>query len=133
MTNHELALIRTPLRSSVSLEMIHLQRTAEAALTLAIATSGLDDKEIYLSLDIDAGHWSRMKKGEAGFPPNKLRDFCKLVGNTIYPEWVAYQVGCQLVMIQSEAERRAELAEKERDEARNEAELLKKLLIGRAA
>jgi hypothetical protein len=36
-------------------------------------------------------------------------------------------------MIQSEAERRAESAERERDEARSEAELLKKLLIGRAA
>lgn len=133
MTNHELALVRRPTRSSVSLDLIHKQRTAEAALSLAVATSGLDDKEIYLALRIDAGHWSRMKKGEAGFPPNAMRDFCDLVGNTVYPEWIAYQVGCQLVMIQSEAERRAEAAERERDEARSEAELLKKLLVGRAA
>lgn len=133
MTNQELALVRSPQRSSVAIEIVHMQKTAEAALSLAIATSGLDDKEIYIALDIDAGHWSRMKKGEAGFPPNKLHDFCQSVGNTIYPEWIAYQVGCQLVMIQSEAERRAESAERERDEARGEAELLKKLLIGRAA
>ena len=133
MTNHELALVRSPLRASVAIEVVRAQKSAEAALSLAIAASGLDDKEIYIALDIDAGHWSRMKKGEAGFPPNKLHDFCQLVGNTIYPEWIAYQVGCQLVMIQSEAERRAEQAEHERDEAIREAELLKKLLIGRAA
>lgn len=133
MTNQELALVRSPQHSSVAIEVVHMQKTAEAALSLAIATSGLDDKEIYIALEIDAGHWSRMKKGEAGFPTNKLHDFCRLVGNTIYPEWIAYQVGCQLVMIQSEAERRAESAERERDEARSEAEMLKKLLIGRAA
>ena len=93
------------------IEIVHAQKNAEAALSLAVSTSGLDDKEIYIPLGIDPGHWSRIKKGEAGFPPNKMRDFCQLVGNTIYPEWIAYQVGCQLVMIQSEAERRAEAAE----------------------
>lgn len=63
MTNHELALVRSPQHSSVAIEVVHAQKTAEAALSLAIATSGLDDKEIYIALDIDAGHWSRMKKG----------------------------------------------------------------------
>ncbi len=133
MTNHELALVRTPLRSSVSLDLIHKQRTAEAAFSLAVATSGLDDKEIYLALKIDAGHWSRMKKGEAGFPPNLMRDFCLLVGNTIYPEWIAYQVGCQLVEIQSEAERRANEAERRAAEAEAQVQMLKSLLVGRAA
>lgn len=109
------------------------QTTFTGAIALCVQLSGLEEKEVYLSLDVDPGHWSRIKKGEAGFPPNKMRDFCQLVGNTIYPEWIAYQVGCQLVMIQSEAERRAEAAERERDEAIREADMLKKLLVGRAA
>ena len=31
-----------------------------------------------------------------------------MVGNHIYVEWLAYQIGCGLVMLKSEAERRAE-------------------------
>lgn len=93
----------------------------------------MDDKEIYIPLAIDAGHWSRIKKGEAGFPPNKMREFCSLVGNTIYPEWIAYQVGCQLVMIQSEAERRAEKAEARADEAEKKLAWALEVLNGRAA
>jgi hypothetical protein len=132
MTNHELALVRSPSRSSVPLDLIHKQRTAEAAFCLAIATSGLDDKEIYLALRIDAGHWSRMKKGDAGFPPNMMHDFCYLVGNSIYPEWIAYQVGCQLVEIRSEAERRADEAEARARDAEAQVAMLKSLLVGRA-
>lgn len=133
MTNHELALVRSPSRSSVPLDLIHKQKTAEAALSLAIATSGLDDKEIYLALDIDAGHWSRMKKGEAGFPPNKMHDFCRCVGNRVLPEWMAFQVGCGMVLLKSEAERRAEAAEIRAKEAEAQVVMLKSLLVGRAA
>lgn len=133
MTNHELALVRRPASINVSIELIRAQKTASAAISLACQVSGLDDKEIYLPLGIDPGHWSRIKKGEAGFPPDKTRDLCQLVGNTVYPEWIAYQVGCQLVVIQSEAERRAADAEKRAEDAEAQIELLKGLLIGRAA
>jgi len=133
MTNHELALVRSPEKASVPIDLVHAQKSAEAALSLAVPASGLDDKEIYLPLAIDAGHWSRIKKGEAGFPPNKTHEFCKIVGNTIYPEWIAYQVGCQLVMIRSEAERRAMEAEARATKAEDQVEMLKGLLIGKAA
>jgi hypothetical protein len=58
---------------------------------LAIQASGLDDKEVYLSLGIDAGHWSRIRKGEAHFPMDKIADFCRCVGNRVLPEWLAFQ------------------------------------------
>ena len=107
----ELPLSRAARESGVSIELIRRQRSPSAAFSLACSASGLEDKEIYLALGIDPGHFSRIRKGEAGFPPDKLREFCDLVRNTIYPEWMAFQLGCTLVMIKSEAERRADVAE----------------------
>lgn len=131
LTNQaELALARAPQSEVVSIELIHKQRTHGAAFVLACNVSGLDDKEVYLPLGIDAGHFSRIKKGEAGFPTDKLHEFCQLVGNTIYPEWIAYQVGCTLVMLKSEAERRADLAEERARAAETENRLLREL-VGR--
>lgn len=100
----------------VPIELIRVQKTAAAAFTLACTASGLDDKEIYLALGIDAGYFSNIKKGKATLQADLVADFCKLVKNTVYPEWQAFQVGCTLVMIKTEAERRAEVAEKRAQE-----------------
>lgn len=129
----ELALARTPESCTVPIELVRRQHSAGAAFSLACQSSGLEDKELYLSLDIDAGTWSRMKKGEATLQADKLADFCRTVGNTIYPEWLAYQIGCTLVVIKSEAERRADEAEKRAKEVEAENALLRNLLVGRAA
>ena len=107
----ELALSRKAQAVSVSLEIIRNQKTAAAAFTLACSTSGLEDKEIYISLGIDAGYFSNIKKGKATLQGDLTKAFCGLVGNHIYVEWLAYQVDCTLVMIKSAAERRAEEAE----------------------
>lgn len=129
----ELALSRPAAQAMVPIEVIRKQRSGGSAFSLACSASGLEDKEIYLSLGIDAGHFSRMKKGEAGFPPDKVAEFCALVDNTIYPEWLAYQLGCTLVVIKSEAERRAETFERERDALAAENRLMRQLLQGKAA
>lgn len=129
----ELPLARAAQQQDVSIETIRRQKNAAAAFTLACSMSGLEDKEIYLSLGIDAGHFSRIKKGDAGFPPDRLTEFCALVNNHVYPEWVAYQLGCTLVMIESEAERRARLAEDRAKAAEAENKLMRQLLSGRAA
>lgn len=52
-----------------------------------------------------SGYFSRIKKGEATLQADLTAQFCAIVGNRIYPEWMAYRVGCTLVQIQSEAER----------------------------
>jgi hypothetical protein len=129
----ELALARPADVVEVPLEMVRKQRTSAAAFTLACTVSGLDDKEVYLSLGIDAGHFSRIKKGDAGFPPDRLAEFCALVKNTVYPEWISFQVGCTLVMIQTEAERRAAIATARADAFEAENKLMRQLLQGRAA
>lgn len=129
----ELSLTRRAEPNEVPVEMIHRQRTSSAALCLACQSSGLEDKEIYQSLGIDAGYWSRIKKGEATLQADLIEPFCEVVNNRIYPEWIAYRVGCTLVQIKSEAERRAELAEQRAREVEAENKLLRSLVQGKVA
>lgn len=130
-----LPLARKPQQVSIPLELIHAKKSKGAAFTLACDTSGLEDKEIAGAMvpPIDAGTFSRIKSGTNTLDGDRVREFCGVVGNTIYPEWCAYQVGCALVMIQTEAERRA-VAEKDRaDKLEAENKLMRQLLSGRGA
>lgn len=129
----ELALSRPPAQVAVPIEMVRAQKTAAAAFTLACTVSGLEDKEIYLALGIDAGYFSNIKKGKATLQADLLKPFCQVVGNTVYAEWGAYQLGCTLVMVKTEAERRAEEAEKRAREAEAENKLMRQLLAVRVA
>lgn len=128
-----LDLARRAAPNNVPIEMIRRQKTAGQALTLAISSSGLDDQEICDALGIDAGYLSRMKKGQATLQGDLLQPFCAMVGNTIYAEWLAYQVGCTLVVVRTEAERRAEEAEARAVRAEEKARLLQEILQGRVA
>jgi hypothetical protein len=127
----ELTLARRAEPNDVPVEMIRRQRTAAAAFSLACQSSGLEDKEIYGGLGIDAGYFSRIKKGEATLQADLVQGFCDLVGNRIYAEWMAYQLGCTLVQIKSEAERQLEAERLRRIEAEKENALMKRLLTGR--
>lgn len=129
----ELPLTRPAQRATVPIEIVRAQKTSSAAFTMACSVSGLEDKEIYLALEIDAGYFSNIKKGKATLQSDLVAKFCEVVGNTIYPEWMAYQVGCTLVMIKTEAERRAEDAERRAQAAEAENRLMRQLLQGRAA
>ena len=133
MSQVELSLSRAPERAAVPIEMVRAQKSAGAAFTLACSVSGLEDKEIYLSLDIDAGYFSNIKKGKATLQADLLAKFCDAVGNTIFAEWLAYQVGCTLVVIKTEAERRAEAAEARAIAAEAENKLMRQLLQGKAS
>lgn len=118
LAQHELPLIcKAAQQVDVLLAMIHSRKNQGSAFTLACDASGRDYKEIYLDLGIDAGTFSRMKDGKNTLSADRMRDFCEAVGNTILPQWIAYQVGCGLVMLKTEAERRAELAEARAEEA----------------
>jgi hypothetical protein len=129
----ELALSREPKHMTIPIELIRSKKTSGAAITLACDSSGLDDKEIYLPLGIDAGYFSNIKKGKATLQGDLLKEFCKVVGNSVYPEWCAYQVGCTLVMIQTEAERRAEAEKKRADAAELKLSVLMETFRVRAA
>lgn len=128
----ELALLRHPQTVDVPIALIRAKKSSGSAFTLAVDASGLDDKEIYMALGIDAGYFSNIKKSKATLQGDLIRAFCRVVGNSIYPEWLAYQVGCTLVMLKSEAERRAEEAEKRADEAEIKLRLLTEIMKGKS-
>lgn len=128
----ELSLTRCAEPNSVPVEMVHRQKTAGAAFTLACTSSGLEDKEIYLALGLDAGYFSRMKKGDATLQADQLAAFCQIVGNRVYAEWMAYQLGCTLVQIKSDAERERDVERERRVEAEKKLELLMEVFKGKA-
>lgn len=128
----ELPLVCRAEPNDVPVEMIRKQRNAAAAFALACQSSGLEDKEIYLALEIDPGYFSRIKKGEATLQADLVHVFCEVVSNRIYPEWLAFRLGCTLVQIKSEAEKRAEAAEKRAQAAEAENKLMRQLLQGKA-
>lgn len=129
----ELVLSRRCEPNDMPIEIVRRQKHAGAAFSLACQSSGLDDKEIYGALDVDAGYFSRIKKGEATLQGDLIGSFCTVVNNRIYPEWIAFQTGCTLTLIQSEAERLLMIEREKRAETEAENRLMKQLLSGRVA
>lgn len=114
-------------------DMVIQQKTFLGAVNLCITHSGLEDKEIYLTLGIDAGHFSNIRKGVGHFPTNKLNDLCDLCGNEAPLIWWAHSRGKGLVLLITEAERRANVAEVRAKEAEEKLRLLTQILQGRAS
>lgn len=133
----ELLLHRAPQSAVVPIELVRSRRSAGAAFTLACDASGLEDKEICYALaddeakPFDAGTFSRIKKGTNTLPADLVEKFCRVVGNHIYLEWLAYQCGFGVVMLKSEAERRAEQLEEALKEERIKTAALLDALRGR--
>lgn len=128
----ELDLSRRAEPNDMPIEVVRRQRSAAAAFALACTSSGLEDKEIYGPLGIDAGYFSRIKSGAATLQADLIEPFCLVVNNRIYPEWLAYQVGCTLVQIKSEAERRLEQALELLAQERVKVRVLTEAIGGRA-
>lgn len=101
----ELPLAREANSVPVPIEMIRAKKNKGAAFTLACDASGLDDKEIYLPLSMAKEQFSRIKSGSANLDADLIEPFCGIVRNRIYPEWIAYRVGCSLVEIETETQR----------------------------
>lgn len=128
----ELPLARRVDRFDVPMELVLKQTSMLGAIALCTQLSGLEEKEIYLTLGIDAGHWTRITKGEAHFPMNKLNDLMTLCGNEAPLLWLANSRGYALTLLKSEAERRAEEAEARAKEAEDKLEFLTKVMQGKA-
>lgn len=127
----QLVLTRRVDKFKLALELVINQRTLSAAIALCVQMSGLDDKEVYLSLEIDAGHWNRIMKGDAHFPVNKLSDLMDLCGNEAPLMWLAHHRGYGLVVLQSEAEKRAESAELALRAEREKNKMLMEIVQGK--
>ena len=96
-TQRELDLFRQPEANTMPLDVIRKQSGPGTAFTLACSSCGLADQTIYEFVGIDAGTFSKIKKGIATLQADLLNKFCYAVNNRIYPEWCAYQLGCTLV------------------------------------
>ena len=129
----ELPLARPVPRVDVPVEMALKPRTLLGAIALCVQLSGLEPKEVYLSLGIDAGHWSRIMAGEAHFPVNKLDGLMDLCGNEVPLIWLAHQRGYALTLLRTEAERRAEVAEAEAEALRQRVQWLEQLITRKAS
>jgi hypothetical protein len=127
----ELPLTRNPRPQPVAEEVIFAQPTFTAAIRLAANVSGLEEKEIYVPLKIDASHWTRILNGQAHFPPDKLDQFCNLIGNDIPLVWWAHRRGKGLHMLETEAERQLQVEQAARIEAEKKVSLLTEILKGK--
>jgi hypothetical protein len=116
----------------VPLDSIMARRTLLGAINLCIDLSGLEDKEVYLPLGIDAGHFSNLRKGKGHFPPDKVNDLMDLCRNEVPLIWLAHSRGYGLVVLKTEAERRAEAAEKRAAEAEMKVRVLQDAINGRS-
>jgi predicted XRE-type DNA-binding protein len=113
--------------------MVMQQKTLLGAVNLCITQSGLEDKEIYLTLGIDAGHFSNIRKGVGHFPINKLNELCDLCGNEAPLIWWANSRGKGLVLLVTEAERRAAAAETRAKDAEEKLRFLTQIMQGKVA
>lgn len=126
----QLSLVRKAEPVDVPLDLVLRQTTLAGAISLCVQVSGQEEKEIYLALGIDAGHWSRIMKNDAHFPVNKLNDLMDMCGNEAPLIWLANARGYGLVVLKSEAERRADAAEQALNEERSKVRMLTDLFQG---
>jgi len=129
----ELPLARRAEKTEVPITLVMRQTTLAQAIALCVQVSGLEDKEVYLSLDIDAGHWTRIMRGDAHFPVNKLGDLMDLCGNEAPLIWLATRRGYGLVLLKTEAERRIEALEAALTKERERRQWAEDMAMGRRA
>ena len=94
------------------------QKNMTGAIKLCIASSGLKDKQVYLPLEIDAGHFSKILSDQGHFPHNKYGQLFDLCGNEAPLFWLAHSRGYGLVKLKSTLEKendvlKAKLREKD--------------------
>jgi hypothetical protein len=73
------------------------------AMRFAAQGSGLDDFEIADQLHISHGYMSKVLKGTAGLYGRRLVAFMRTTGSLAPLQWLAEQMGCDVVMRDSRA------------------------------
>ena len=107
--------------NTVEDSVISKQPDLLSAIKLCISSSGLNDNQVAMELEIQEAQFSRILKGQAHFPPNKLEALMDFCGNEIPLRWLAMHRGYGLVKLKSRLEGELE------DEKQKNAELEMKL------
>jgi hypothetical protein len=104
-----LGAVRAPLRMA---DELVARISAVGALRYAVQLSGHDDFEVADEVGISHGYMSKVLKGTAGLHSGRLVRFMR-VTNSIAPlQWLAQQMGCDVVVRDSRAAEVAELRER---------------------
>lgn len=127
--------LRRPVRV-VDIGLVMAQPSLLAAIKLCISLGGFEaDKQVYGPLGIDAGHWTRILRGEAHFPVDKLGDLMDLCGNEVPLLWLVHARGYDATSLrkrETETERALREANEALAEERKRNLYLSDLLTGRA-
>lgn len=125
------------IKQSVDPALVTAQPSFLGAIKLCISLAGFDaDKQVYGELGIDAGHWSRILRGEAHFPVDKLTNLMELCGNEAPLLWFVHARGYDphsLRKLETETERQLREANEALDAERNKVRVLTAALRGEAA
>lgn len=100
-----MAAMRSP--SDIPIEFIRVCKDELAALNLCMNLSNLSDETIRDTLNIDKGHFSRLRKGRGNFPANKRVALMELCGNRAPVQYEAWRLNCELVDLSKDAQIRA--------------------------
>lgn len=128
----ELLLSRATIQD-VLLDAIEKRKDLLGAINLCIELSSLEDKELHITLAIDAVQWSRIRNGDAHFPPNKLNDLMNLCGNDAPLIWLAKSRGKGLHELESETQRQLRIEQERTTKLEEQNKLLRELLQGKAS
>lgn len=74
-------------------QLVNEIKNSAEALRASVRLSGKSEKQFYLELDYDAGHWSRILSGNAHMDLDKLPKFQLLSGNDLVCRHIAKQCG----------------------------------------
>jgi hypothetical protein len=94
---------------NVDLAAVTRQSSLNAALVYCVGASGLDRKQVYTALGIDAATWSRIESAQAHFPLNKIEGLMDICGNEAPLMWLLNARGYDWASVrekQTEMERR---------------------------
>lgn len=99
------------LNFGLDFSLINKQPDFLSAINLCVDLSGIPDDSIHEHLGIAQAQWSRIRKGNAHFPPNKLEALMDYCGNEVPLVWLAIKRHYELIPTLSAMEKR--IAEKD--------------------
>lgn len=95
--------------------------TWDGAIRYATQRSGMDDYEIADQLHISHGYMSKVMRGTAGLYGSRLVRFMRITGSLAPLQWLADQMGCDIVQRDPARARIAELERQLEEERRKVA------------
>ena len=78
------------------LELAQSIKSWDEALTVSIRIVKINHETVRLQMGYDKGTFSRILSGDANLPPDRIKEFCEIVGHDLPLYWLAHQSGYEL-------------------------------------